>query len=87
MFDGACRARIIGNVSWAWIIHEHRPFVEPSFVHDGVLDEPAQRLAFDEGYQSPPVNWSLSSERKHAFFKYLTKITRAKNPHAMAWRD
>ena len=34
----------------------------------------------DEGYQSPPVNWGLSSERKRAFFKYLAEVTGAKKP-------
>ena len=28
-----------------------------------------------EGYQSPPVNWGLSSDRKRAFFKLLSEIT------------
>ena len=28
-----------------------------------------------EGYQSPPVNWGLSSGRKRAFFDYLSEIT------------
>jgi hypothetical protein len=31
----------------------------------------------DEGYQSPPVNWGLSSERKRGFFKLLAEITGA----------
>jgi hypothetical protein len=31
--------------------------------------------AFHEGYQSVPVNWSISSERKKAFFKLLKEIT------------
>lgn len=31
-----------------------------------------------EGYQSPPVNWGLSSDRKRAFFKYLAEITGSK---------
>jgi hypothetical protein len=30
---------------------------------------------FDEGYQSVPVNWGLSSERKRGFFKLLKEIT------------
>ena len=34
----------------------------------------------DEGYQSPPVNWGLSSDRKRAFFKYLAEITGMKKP-------
>jgi hypothetical protein len=29
---------------------------------------------FDEGYQSVPVNWGLSSERKRGFFKLLSKV-------------
>ena len=31
--------------------------------------------ALEEGYQSPPVNWGLSSARKKAFFAYLSEIT------------
>jgi hypothetical protein len=30
---------------------------------------------FDEGYQSVPVNWQISSTRKRAFFDLLAKIT------------
>jgi len=30
---------------------------------------------FDEGYQSVPVNWGLSSERKRGFFKLLGEIS------------
>ena len=30
---------------------------------------------FDEGYQSVPVNWQTSSERKRGFFDLLAKIT------------
>jgi hypothetical protein len=30
---------------------------------------------FAEGYQSPPVNWGISSDRKRAFFDYLATIT------------
>jgi hypothetical protein len=30
---------------------------------------------FDAGYQSVPVNWSTSSERKKGFFKLLREIT------------
>jgi hypothetical protein len=29
----------------------------------------------DEGYQSPPVNWGISSERKRAFFKLCAEIS------------
>jgi hypothetical protein len=30
---------------------------------------------FDEGYQSVPVNWGISSERKRGFFRLLVDIT------------
>jgi hypothetical protein len=31
-----------------------------------------------EGYQSPPVNWGISSARKRAFFDYVAEITDSK---------
>ncbi len=31
----------------------------------------------NEGYQSVPVNWGLSSERKRGFFKLLKEVTGA----------
>jgi hypothetical protein len=33
---------------------------------------------FDDGYQSVPVNWGLSSDRKKAFFRLVEEITGAK---------
>jgi hypothetical protein len=33
-----------------------------------------------EGYQSPPVNWGLSSDRKRSFFNKLAEVTGAKRP-------
>jgi hypothetical protein len=30
---------------------------------------------FDDGYQSVPVNWGISSERKKGFFRLLSEIT------------
>ena len=33
---------------------------------------------FDDGYQSVPVNWRLSSERKRGFFRLLSEITGSK---------
>jgi hypothetical protein len=30
---------------------------------------------FDEGYQTVPVNWGISSTRKRGFFKLLGEIT------------
>ena len=46
----------------------------------GWFDYRRKGEGLDEGYQSPPVNWGLSSERKRAFFKYLAEITGAKKP-------
>ena len=34
---------------------------------------------YDEGHQSVPVNWGLSSERKRGFFRLLAEITQS-NP-------
>lgn len=31
----------------------------------------------NDGYQSPPVNWTVSSPRKRAFFQLLAEITAA----------
>lgn len=39
-------------------------------IRDSQLDEP-----FDDGYQSMPVNWGISSSRKKAFFDKLEEIT------------
>jgi hypothetical protein len=30
---------------------------------------------FDDGYQSPPVNWGISSARKKAFFERVMEVT------------
>ena len=46
----------------------------------GWFDYRRKGEGFDEGYQSPPVNWSLSSERKRAFFKLLSEITGTAKP-------
>ena len=46
----------------------------------GWFDYRRKGEGLDEGYQSPPVNWGLSSERKRAFFNYLAEITGAKKP-------
>ena len=43
----------------------------------GFFDFRVKGEGFDEGYQSPPVNWGLSSERKRGFFKLLAGITGA----------
>ena len=30
---------------------------------------------YSDGYQCPPVNWGINSERKKAFFKLLRQVT------------
>ena len=41
----------------------------------GYFDYRMSGEGFDEGYQSMPVNWATSSERKRGFFNLLAKIT------------
>ena len=41
----------------------------------GYFDFRMKGEGFDEGYQSVPVNWKISSERKRGFFKVLRDIT------------
>jgi hypothetical protein len=41
----------------------------------GYFDFRQKGEGFDEGYQSVPVNWQISSERKRAFFNLLMEIT------------
>lgn len=41
----------------------------------GFFDYRMKDEGFDEGYQSVPVNWGLSSERKRGFFKLAKEIT------------
>jgi hypothetical protein len=41
----------------------------------GYFDFRMSGEGFDEGYQSVPVNWGLSSPRKRAFFDLLAEIT------------
>ena len=41
----------------------------------GYFDYRMQGESFDEGYQSVPVNWSISSTRKRGFFDLLSKVT------------
>jgi len=35
---------------------------------------------FDDGYQSVPVNWTISSPRKRAFFSLLSRVTGVGSP-------
>ena len=44
----------------------------------GYFDYRMKGEGFDEGYQSVPVNWGLSSGRKRGFFKLLGDMTGAK---------
>jgi hypothetical protein len=41
----------------------------------GYFDYRMEGEGFDEGYQSVPCNWSISSERKRGFFALLEEIT------------
>ncbi len=41
----------------------------------GYFDYRMKDEGFDEGYQSVPVNWSTSSERKRGFFKMVAEVT------------
>jgi hypothetical protein len=41
----------------------------------GYFDFRQKGESFDEGFQSVPVNWQISSDRKRAFFKLLSEIT------------
>jgi len=41
----------------------------------GYFDFRMRGEGFDEGYQSVPVNWGISSERKRGFFRLLAEIT------------
>lgn len=44
----------------------------------GYFDYRMAGEGYDEGYQSVPVNWSTSSQRKRGFFNLLAEITGAK---------
>lgn len=41
----------------------------------GYFDYRMRDEGFDEGFQSVPVNWAISSERKRGFFRLLAEIT------------
>jgi hypothetical protein len=45
----------------------------------GWFDYRREGEGLDEGYQSPPVNWGISSERKRGFFNALSEITGARD--------
>jgi hypothetical protein len=41
----------------------------------GFFDYRMKDEGFDDGYQSVPVNWGISSTRKRAFFEKVKEIT------------
>jgi hypothetical protein len=41
----------------------------------GLFDYRMKDEGFNDGYQSPPINWQISSPRKKAFFDFLKEIT------------
>jgi hypothetical protein len=43
----------------------------------GCFDYRMKGEGIDAGYQSVPVDWAISSERKRGFFELLSKITGA----------
>jgi hypothetical protein len=44
----------------------------------GYFDYRMKGEGFDEGYQSMPVNWTSSSDRKRGFYKLCAEITGSK---------
>jgi hypothetical protein len=44
----------------------------------GYFDYRMKDEGFAEGYQSVPVDWGISSDRKRGFFKLLAEITGSK---------
>ncbi|MCX7701849.1 MAG: hypothetical protein N2039_13305 [Gemmataceae bacterium] len=46
----------------------------------GYFDYRMKQEGFDEGYQSLPVNWGISSARKRGFFNKVKEITGEGSP-------
>ncbi len=46
----------------------------------GWFDYRRKGESMEDGYQSPPVNWGVSSPRKHQFFTFLAEITGSPKP-------
>lgn len=68
---------------------DHEQFEQPAnnftaalkeHVSWGWFDFRRKGETFEQGYQSPPVNWGISSERKRAFFGLCAEITGAAKP-------
>jgi hypothetical protein len=56
---------------------DHFDFDKPMNNMTAAIGEYSSWGYFDpEGYQSPPVNWGIDTERKKAFFDSLAKITK-----------
>jgi hypothetical protein len=47
----------------------------------GLFDYRMRDEGFDEGFQSVPANWGISSRRKAGFFRLLAEITGAETTH------
>jgi hypothetical protein len=63
---------------------DHFDFDQSSNNFESALSERASWGYFDpgssnyrDGYQSPPVNWGINTQRKRAFFAKLKEITRS----------
>jgi hypothetical protein len=65
---------------------DHENFDQPSnnfvaalaeHVSWGWFDYRRQGESIENGYQSPPVDWGIQSERKQSFFNFLSQITGA----------
>jgi hypothetical protein len=48
----------------------------------GFFDFRLKGEAFDDGYQSIPVNWGISSKRKKGFFELMKQITASPAPES-----
>ena len=68
---------------------DHEDFAQPEDNFTTAISEHVSWGWFDyrrageemnEGYQSPPVNWGINSERKRGFFKLLSEITGVSRP-------
>jgi hypothetical protein len=46
-----------------------------SYAGWGLFDYRMEGESFDEGFQSVPTNWGISSERKRGFFRLLAEVT------------
>jgi hypothetical protein len=55
---------------------DHFDFDKEDNNFKAAIDEYASWGYFDpDGYQSPPVNWGLNTERKRAFFRMVSEVT------------